>query len=81
MAIAFVLVNTKPLEEHKVYQILLGIPGIVYAENLLGDYSIILKVELGDFQTIERGVEEHVRTTPGVLEAKTLQCFDHLAVG
>ncbi len=81
MAIAFVLINTKPLEEHKVYRALLAIPGIEYAENLIGDYDIILKVELGDFQAIERVVAEQVKTTPGVLEAKTLQCFDHLAVG
>ena len=72
VAIGFVLISTAPAKEREVYAELLRVKGIVELHLLFGEYDMIAKVELEDFNALGQLVVDKIRSVSGVIDAKTL---------
>lgn len=69
----YVLVNTRPGEEHDIVSQIRGAPGIVRADVTFGPYDVIVEVQASDLTSIGKLVYGTIRATPGVLD--TLTCL------
>ncbi len=72
MAIAFVLINTKPTVEQIVYTRLSNVPEIIELYQLFGEYDLIAKIEAVDFEKLGEIVISKIRAIDGVSNTKTL---------
>jgi DNA-binding Lrp family transcriptional regulator len=72
MAVGFVLVSAKPMEEHAVYNALLRVEEIIEVHPLFGEYDLILKIDVSSVEEVGEIVVNRVRTIEGVLDTKTL---------
>jgi len=72
MAVGFVLVSAKPMEEHAVYNALLKVEEIIEVHPLFGEYDLILKIDAGSVEEVGEIVVNRVRIIEGVIDTKTL---------
>jgi len=72
MAMGFVLINAAPAHEHEVYTKLSKIPEIVEVHPLFGEFDLIAKIEVGDFEKLGNLVVNEIRSIKGVTDSKTL---------
>ena len=72
MAIGFVLIRAEPTHEHEVYNQLATVPEIVELHLLFGEYDIIAKIEVEDFEKLGSTVVKKIRSIEGVRDTKTL---------
>ena len=72
MAIGYVLINAAPAHEHEVYTKLSKIPKIVEVHPLFGEFDLIAKIEVRDFERLGNLVINEIRSIKGVIDTKTL---------
>jgi DNA-binding Lrp family transcriptional regulator len=72
MAVGYVLITAAPSREHEVYNILSKIDEVVELTPLFGEFDMIAKIEADDLNRLGVIVVDHIRSTPGVLDTKTL---------
>ncbi|HIJ00994.1 MAG: hypothetical protein PWQ88_1048 [Candidatus Methanomethylophilaceae archaeon] len=72
MAVGYVLITTTPSREHEVYNELSKIEEVVELTPLFGEFDLIAKVEAEDLNKLGLVVVERIRSTPGVVDTKTL---------
>lgn len=72
MAIGYVLINTAPAKEHKVFNKLNELPDIIELHPLFGEYDLIAKLETEDFNELGKIVVDGIRSIEGVIDTKTL---------
>lgn len=72
MSIGFILIKAAPALEHEVYNKLLNIKEIVELQPLFGEYDLIAKIEVKDFEKLGKIVINDIRSVKGVIDTKTL---------
>lgn len=72
LAVGFVLINVRPGVERDVYDNLVQIEEIEELQPLFGEYDLIAKVIVDDFDELSDVVFNKIRTLDGVTETKTL---------
>ncbi len=71
MVVGFVLISTAPGKEHEVYEALKKLPEIVELHPLFGEFDLIAKLEVKDYNELGRIVVEKIRMVDGVIDTKT----------
>lgn len=72
MALGFVLIKIAPGREKKVYDRIASIKEVEELYPLFGEYDLIAKIVVKDFEELSDIVVNKIRTIEGVLETKTL---------
>ena len=72
MAIGYVLINAAPAHEHEVYTKLSKVPEIVDLHPLFGEFDLIAKIEVENFEKLGELLVNKIRSTEGVIDTKTL---------
>jgi DNA-binding Lrp family transcriptional regulator len=72
MALGFVLIKVSPKRERRVYEILSSIDEVEELYPLFGEYDLIAKIVVRDFEQLSEIVVKKIRAVDGVLETKTL---------
>ena len=72
MSIGFILIKAAPALEHEVYNKLSNIKEIVELQPLFGEYDLIAKIEVEDFEKLGKIVINDIRSVKGVIDTKTL---------
>ncbi|MGE4275343.1 MAG: Lrp/AsnC ligand binding domain-containing protein [Candidatus Methanomethylophilaceae archaeon] len=72
MAVGYVLITAAPSREHEVYSALSKIDEVVELTPLFGEFDMIAKIEADDLNRLGVVVVDRIRSTPGVLDTKTL---------
>ena len=72
MAVGFVLISIAPAREHDVYTKLSKVSEIIELHPLFGEYDIIAKIEVEDFEKLGSIVVNKIRTIKGVIDTETL---------
>lgn len=72
MTVGFVLITAAPSMEHEVNKKLHGIPEIMEAFPLFGEYDFIAKLETKNYSGISRVVTGSIRSIDGVIDTETL---------
>lgn len=72
MALGFVLIKIAPGKERKVYDRIASIKEVEELYPLFGEYDLIAKIVVKDFEELSDIVVNKIRTIEGVLETKTL---------
>ena len=72
MTIGYVLIRAEPTTEHEVYNQLATVPEIVELHLLFGEYDIIAKIEIEDFEQLGSIIVKKIRSIEGVRDTKTL---------
>jgi DNA-binding Lrp family transcriptional regulator len=69
---AYVLINTKPGAEEKVYSDLASMANVEEIYTLFGEYDIIVKVEAKDYPVLENFIVSKIRNIGAIIDTKTL---------
>ena len=72
MALGFVLIKIAPGKEKRVYDRIANIKEVEELYPLFGEYDLIAKIVVKDFEELSDIVVNKIRTIEGVLETKTL---------
>uniref|UniRef100_A0A7J2TJ17 Lrp/AsnC family transcriptional regulator n=1 Tax=Archaeoglobus fulgidus TaxID=2234 RepID=A0A7J2TJ17_ARCFL len=72
MALGFVLIKVAPGKEKKVYDKIASIKEVEELYPLFGEYDLIAKVVVKDFEELSEVVVNKIRAVEGVIETKTL---------
>ena len=72
MAVGFVLTKAAPAHEHEVYNKLSKVPEIVELHPLFGEYDLIAKIEVENFEKLGSIVVNKIKSIDGVVDTKTL---------
>jgi DNA-binding Lrp family transcriptional regulator len=72
MALGFVLIKVSPGKERRVYEKLAKLKEVEELYPLFGEYDLIAKVVVRDFEELSDVVVNKIRSTDGVIETKTL---------
>ncbi|AGK61554.1 transcriptional regulator, AsnC family [Archaeoglobus sulfaticallidus PM70-1] len=72
MALGFVLVKISPKKEKEVYEKLAELEEIEELYPLFGEYDLIAKIVVRDFEELSDVVVNKIRSLDGVIETKTL---------
>ncbi|MCC6028393.1 MAG: Lrp/AsnC family transcriptional regulator [Archaeoglobales archaeon] len=72
MALGFVLIKVAPGKEKKVYDRIASIKEVEELYPLFGEYDLIAKIVVKDFEELSDIVVNKIRTIEGVVETKTL---------
>lgn len=72
MALGFVLIKISPRREKEVYETLSSIEEVEELYPLFGEYDLIAKIVVKDFEQLSEIVVKKIRAVEGVLETKTL---------
>ncbi len=72
MAIGFVLIKVFPTKEREVYEKLAELDEVEELYPLFGEYDLIAKIVVRDFEHLSEVVLKKIRTIDGVVETKTL---------
>ncbi len=72
MALGFVLVKVFPGKEREVYDKLARLGEVEELYPLFGEYDLIAKIVVRDFEELSDVVVNKIRTIDGVVETKTL---------
>jgi len=73
---AYVLVHCDVGKARSVKEALASVPGVLYADIVMGDYDLIVVVEQPTVEELGRLVLEKIHGTPGVTATST-----HVVVG
>ena len=71
MPVWFILITTKPAEEHSVYLALKKMNEVEYVYPLFDDWDFIVKI-VGETSFLEKYLMENIKTLDGVIDTKTL---------
>ena len=72
MAIGFVLIITSSLHKEKVRDNLTKVFGVVEVTPLSGEYDLIVKVDVDDFDSLTKVMTDEIGSIEGILGTKTL---------
>ncbi|AKG90700.1 AsnC family [Geoglobus ahangari] len=72
MALGFVLIKVMPRKEREVYEKLLKLDEVEELYPLFGEYDLIAKISVKDFEELSEVVVKKIRSIDGVIETKTL---------
>ncbi len=72
MALGFVLIKVSPTKERYVYDKLAELEEVEELYPLFGEYDLIAKIVVRDFEHLSEVVLKKIRTIDGVVETKTL---------
>jgi len=72
MTVGFVLIKAAPAHEHEVYNKLSKVPEIVELHSLFGEYDLIAKIEVENFEKLGSIIVNKFRSIEGVVDTKTL---------
>jgi len=72
MALGFVLIKVMPRRERSVYERLLKLKEVEELHPLFGEYDLIAKISVKDFEELSEVVVKKIRSIDGVIETKTL---------
>lgn len=72
MAVGFVLIKVSPKGEKEVYDTLSSIDEVEELYPLFGEYDLITKLVVSDFEQLSEVIVNKIRSIEGVLETKTL---------
>lgn len=72
MAIGFVLIKVMPRKERAVYERLAKLSEVEELYPLFGEYDLIAKINVKDFEELSDVVVNKIRSIDGVIETKTL---------
>jgi len=72
MAIGFVLIKVMPRKERAVYERLAKLDEVEELYPLFGEYDLIAKINVRDFEELSDVVVNKIRSIDGVIETKTL---------
>jgi len=72
MALGFVLIKVSPGKERYVYERLASLSEVNELYPLFGEYDLIAKIVVKDFEELSDVVINKIRTISGVVETKTL---------
>jgi DNA-binding Lrp family transcriptional regulator len=72
MEIGFVLIHVATKRESEVFKKLSNIPEVIEAYPLFGDYDILAKIEVEDYDRIGEIVIHKIRTINGITFTSTL---------
>jgi len=72
MAIGFVLIKVMPRKERAVYEKLAKLSEVEELYPLFGEYDLIAKINVKDFEELSDVVVNKIRSIDGVIETKTL---------
>lgn len=73
MITRYVLINTKPNQEHKIYNNLSTDSRIVEIKPLFKDYDMIAKVKTQNNKKFKIFVSHYLRSLDGVIDTKIIQ--------
>jgi DNA-binding Lrp family transcriptional regulator len=76
MLVAFVLMKTEPAHIDDVVKALVEMEIVEEMHSLAGDYDLIVKVRVEDFDHLARLVVDRIQRVPHLRETKTLIAFD-----
>jgi DNA-binding Lrp family transcriptional regulator len=68
----FLLINTSPENEHKVYNRLSKISEINELYPLFGEYDLLAQIELKDYDTLINIIQKNIKNIDGILDTKLL---------
>jgi len=72
MLVWFAVINTKPNEEHSVYNALCKMEEVEYVYPLFGEWDIIVKITGESTEELEKIMTTKIRPLNGILAIKTL---------
>lgn len=72
MALGFVLIKVMPRKEREVYERLIKLEEVEELYPLFGEYDLIAKITVKDFEELSEVVVKKIRSIDGVIETKTL---------
>ncbi len=72
MALGFVLIKVSPMREREVYEKIANLKEVEELYPLFGEYDLIAKIVVRDFEELSDVVVNKIRSIKGVLETKTL---------
>ena len=72
MTVGFVLISAAPAHEHEVYTKLSKTSEVVEVHPLFGEFDLIAKIEVEDFEKLGELVIKKIRSIKGVTDTKTL---------
>ena len=72
MAIGYVLISAAPAHEHEVYIKLSKTSEVVEVHPLFGEFDLIAKIEVEDFEKLGEIIVKKIRSIKGVTDTKTL---------
>lgn len=72
MALGFVLIKVMPRKEREVYEKLIKLDEVEELYPLFGEYDLIAKITVSDFEELSEVVVKKIRSIDGVIETKTL---------
>ncbi|MFN3383922.1 MAG: Lrp/AsnC ligand binding domain-containing protein [Archaeoglobaceae archaeon] len=72
MALGFVLIKIAPGKEKRVYDRIAGLKEVEELYPLFGEYDLIAKIVVKDFEELSEVVVNKIRSIEGVVETKTL---------
>lgn len=72
MALGFVLIKVAPGKERRVYDRIASLKEVEELYPLFGEYDLIAKIVVKDFEELSDVVVNKIRSIEGVVETKTL---------
>lgn len=72
MVVSYILINTKPAMEHQVYDELKLNENVIEVHPLFGDYDLLVKIDVDNFDDLGKIILENIRQINGVEDTKTL---------
>lgn len=72
MALGFVLIKVSPGKEKRVYDKIAELKEVEELYPLFGEYDLIAKIVVRDFDELSHVVVNKIRSIEGVVETKTL---------
>ena len=76
MPVAFILMKTEPAHIDDVVKALVDMEIVSEMHSLAGDYDLIVKVRVDDFDQLARLVVDRIQRLKYLRETKTLIAFD-----
>jgi len=72
LAMGYVLIIVAPTHGHEVYNKLSKIPEIIEVHPLFGEYDLIAKIEVEDFEKLGSIIINKIKSIEEVIDTKTL---------
>jgi DNA-binding Lrp family transcriptional regulator len=72
MPFGFVLINTATTQEHEIYNTLTRIPEIMEIHPLFGEYDLIAKLYMDNYEDLESIIVNKIKILKGVIDTKVL---------
>jgi DNA-binding Lrp family transcriptional regulator len=72
VVLGFVLMHVSPLHEYEVFNTLSKLHEVIELHPLFGEYDLIAKIEVKDYDGIGEIVIHKIKTIDGITDTKTL---------